>query len=512
MLRALSTVGGFTMMSRILGLVREIFMAALLGTSNVTDAFYLALRLPNMFRRIFGEGAFNSAFVPLFGGDLAAGNEETAHRFARNAFSWLGGVLIVATIILIPGMAWFGKIIAWKAGPETYDLMVGYARIMFSYLLCMALSAHLSGVLNTLKIFSMPAFAPVLLNVLMLLVLAVIVPVAHLQGELETIATYVSWSVCAAGFAQLALLWVSCWRNGVKIYPVMPKVTPGMRKLLVLMGPGVLAAGIQQVNLLIGSAIASSEESAVSSLNYADRLFQMPNGMIGAAFGVVLLPEITRLLRANDELGANDAIGKGVLFSMLLTLPAAVAFVCTPQAFVGPIYERLEFTSEDTRNVSLALTAFACGLPAYVLIKVLQAGYFARENTKSPMLIALMTVTVNTVGSVLLFEWIGFVGIAIATSVAGWINVLLLALGLRGQMGLGAERVGKLIRMFVAAAAMGAVIWFGNLGLASWFDGTQWQRVVAMILLVGAGFFAYVLLALGLKATSLTELKAGFRR
>ncbi|MBK1826698.1 murein biosynthesis integral membrane protein MurJ [Haloferula rosea] len=512
MLRALSTVGGFTMMSRILGLVREIFMAAFLGTGIVTDAFYAALRLPNMFRRIFGEGAFNSAFVPLFGRDLAEGNIETAHRFARNAFSWLGGILLIATVILIPGMPWFAKVLVPLAGPETFELVVAYARIMFSYLLCMALSAHLSGVLNSMRIFAMPAFAPVLLNVLMLLVLGVVVPMAHLQGNLEEIGRLVSWSVCTAGFAQLALLWVTCWRKGVRLYPVKPTMSPRIRRLGRLMGPGVLAAGIQQINLVIGTAIASSQESAIGSLNYADRLFQMPNGMIGAAFGVVLLPEITRLLRTQDELGANDAVGKGVLFSMLLTLPAAVAFVCTPQAFVGPIYERLEFTSEDTLHVSRTLAAFAVGLPAYVLVKVLQAGYFARENTKSPMFIAGATVAVNVIASLVLFRFYGFVGIAIATSIAGWVNVLLLVIGLRGKMGLGPKRRGQLVRTFFAAAAMGAVVWFADLGMESWFDGAQWQRIVAMLLLVGVGFSAYALLALALKATSITELKAGFRR
>lgn len=502
------------MLSRVLGLVREIFMAAFLGTAIVTDAFYLALRLPNMFRRIFGEGAFNSAFVPLFGRELAEGDVEGAHRFARNAFAWLGGVLLIATLILIPGMNWFGKVIAPFAGEETYELVVVFGRIMFSYLLCMALSAHLSGVLNTLNVFSAPAFAPVLLNVLMLIVLAVIVPVAALQDDLVRIGELVSWSVCVAGFAQLMLLWIVAWRKGVKIFPVRPKMTPKMKRLMILMGPGVLAAGIQQINLLVGSAIASSQESAVSSLNFADRLFQMPNGMIGAAFGVVLLPEITRLLRTGDEKGANESIGRGVLFSMLLTLPAAVAFVVAPTSFVVPIYDRAKFAMDGSAGpVSLALAAFAVGLPAYVLIKVLQAGYFARENTKAPMKLAIITVTVNTVASLLLFKWIGFVGIAIATSLAGWINVVLLARGLRGSMGLTAQRKKQLYRVLLAALAMGAVVWFGSRLMAPWFSsGVEWLRITAMLLLVGVGAGVYGALALALKATSLSELKAGFKR
>ncbi|BCX47872.1 multidrug and toxic compound extrusion (MATE)-like protein [Haloferula helveola] len=512
MLKALSTVGGFTMMSRVLGLVREIFMAAFLGTGVVTDAFYAALRLPNMFRRIFGEGAFNSAFVPLFGRELAEGHVEEAHRFARNAFAWLGGVLLVATIILIPAMPWFARLLVPLADAETYELVVAYGRIMFSYLLCMALSAHLSGVLNTVGVFSMPAFAPVLLNVLMLTVLAVIVPLAHWQGELALIGTAVSWSVCAAGFAQLALLWISCWRKGIRIYPVRPHLTPRIRRLLILMGPGVMAAGIQQINLVVGTAIASSQKSAIGSLNYADRLFQMPNGMIGAAFGVVLLPEITRLLRSGNEPAANDAIGRGVLLSMLITLPAMIAFVVAPQAFVGPIYERLEFTPEDTRLVSQALAAFAVGLPAYVLVKVLQAGYFAREDTKGPMKIAIVTVSVNAAASLILFRYIGFVGIAVATSIAGWVNVLLLVKGLRGRLGLGPERRGKLLRTFLAASAMGGVVWLAHQGLGDWFAGLQWQRIVAMLAVVAAGMVSFGMLAIGLKATSVAELRAGFRR
>ncbi len=512
MLRALSTVGGFTMMSRILGLVREMAMANFLGTSIVTDAFYAALRLPNMFRRVFGEGAFNSAFVPLFGRELAEGNEEAAHRFARNAFTWLGGVLLIATAVLIPLMPWFARIIAPAADPEMYALIVAYSRIMFSYLLCMALAAHLSGVLNTLGIFSLPAFAPVLLNVLMLVVLAVIVPMAHWQGELELIGTAVSWSVCAAGFAQLLLLWIAVWKKGIRILPRKPELTPRIRRLLLLMGPGVIAAGVQQINLIVGTAIATSEPGANSSLNFADRLFQMPNGMIGAAFGVVLLPEITRLLRSGKELEANDTVGRGVLLSMLVTLPAMVAFVVAPAAFIGPIYERGEFTADDTRAVSLALACFAAGLPAYVLVKVLQAGYFARENTKSPMKIAIVTVLTNAIGSLVLFRFVGFIGIAIATSLAGWVNVVLLVAGLRGSIGLGRERRMQLVRILLAAVAMGGVVFAAYHGLAPWFEGAEWQRFAAMLLLVGVGAAAYGVLALALRATSVAELKAGFRR
>ena len=499
-------------MSRLLGLAREVLIAALLSTSYVTDAFYIALRLPNMFRRIFGEGAFNSAFVPMFGRELAEGRIEEAHQIGRMAFSWLGGVLILGTLIIIPGMPWFAKILALKADKETFALVVAYGRIMFSYLLCMALAAHLSGVLNSLNIFSAPAFAPVLLNVMMLVVLAVVVPVAHLQGDLPAIGTWLSWSVCLAGFAQLGLLWIVTWRKGVKIYPIIPKMSPKMKRLFVLMGPGVVAAGIQQINLLIGTMVASSEKSAVSAITFAERLFQMPNGMIGAAFGVVLLPELTKLLRSGDQVGANDSVGRGIFFSMLLTLPAALAFLVAPAAFVGPLYQRVNFTIDDTLLVSPVLSAFALGLPAYVLIKVLQAGYFARENTLSPMKLALITATIGALASVVLFHYLGPLGIGLSTSIAGWVNVVLLAKGLRGSMGLTRARIGQLARIFLSAVVMGGVVWLGAQWLEDWFLGVQWQRIAAMLILVAIGGIAYGILIFLTKATSLSELKAGFRR
>lgn len=512
MLRSLSTVGGFTLMSRVLGLAREMLIAAFLTTTYVTDAFYIALRLPNMFRRIFGEGAFNSAFVPMFGRDLAEGRVEEAHQFARTAFAWLGGVLVVATLIIIPGMPWFAKLLAPMAEAETFELVVAYGRIMFSYLLCMALAAHLSGVLNTLNVFSTPAFAPVLLNVLMLIVLAIVVPLAHLQGDLPAIGTWLSWSVCLAGFAQLGLLWIVTWRKGVRIFPVKPRVSPKMRRLFVLMVPGVIAAGIQQINLIIGTAIASSEESAVSSITFAERLFQMPNGMIGAAFGVVLLPEVTRLLRSGNQEGANESVGRGIFFSMLLTLPAAFAFLAAPAAFVGPLYQRVKFTADDTLMVAPVLAAFAIGLPAYVLIKVLQAGYFARENTLSPMKLALITALVGAVASVVLFRYLGPVGIGLSTSIAGWVNVVMLAQGLRGSMGLTRRRLGQLLRVVLSSSVMGATVWFGSQLMADWFAGVQWQRISAMVALVALGVVTYGVAILLTKATSLSELKAGFRR
>ena len=512
MLRALSTVGGFTLLSRITGMVREMIIARYFGTGLFGDAFYAAFRLPNMFRRIFGEGAFNSAFVPLFNRELIEGDHASAERFASNAFSWLGGVLLIGTLIAIPGMPIFARILVPFFEDDAFAVTVAYGRVMFSYLLCLALSAQLSGVLNSLRVFSIPAFAPVLLNLLMIAALVVVVPLAHLQGKLYEIGLAVSWAVMAAGLAQLALVWAVAWKKGMRVRPVMPRMTPRIRRLLILMGPGVLAAGVQQVNILIGQQIASREEGIVSALSFADRLYQMPNGMIGAAFGVVLLPELSRLVRQRNEDGARGLMGEGVVLSMLLSMPAAAALALVPGPFVRALYEGGEFGADSVDVVSAATTGFALGVPAFVLMKVLQAGYFARENTKAPLKIAVVTVLVNIVLSLLLFPYFKALGIALATTVAAWVNVALLVAGQRGRLGMDRVQLVRLAKIVIASLAMGAAVWLAAQALAPWFDGTVWQKWGALLLLVGAGTSLYGILVLALRATSLAELKAGFRR
>lgn len=500
------------MVSRVLGLVREIFIAAFLSTSIFADAFYVALRLPNMFRRIFGEGAFNSAFVPLFNRELVETSSEEAERFASNAFSWLGGVLLAGTLVIIPGMPWFARILAPAAEPETYGWIVFYGQIMFSYLLCMALSAHLSGVLNSLRVFSMPAFAPVLLNVFMLVVLAVLVPLAHWRGERDMIGTALSWSVCLAGFAQLLLLWITCWRKGMRIRVIRPFRSDKIRRLVTLMGPGVISAGIYQLNVIISTMIASSKTGAPSSLNYVDRLIQLPHGLIGAAFGVVLLPEVTRLLRSGDEKAANNQVGEAIVFSMLLTVPAALAFAAVPADFVRTLYERVDFTAEQTARLAPALALYALGLPAYVLVKVLQTAYFSRENTMSPMKIAGVALVVNAILCLALFPRLGINGIAIGSTASGWTYVAMLVAGLKGHLGITRHRLHQLARILVAAVLMGGALLLTSRFLAPWLDGSEWQRVLSLGGLIVAGGAAYAFLALALRATSLHELKAGFRK
>jgi putative peptidoglycan lipid II flippase len=512
MLKSMATVSGFTLISRLLGLVREILIGRYLGTGGAADAFVAAFRFPNMFRRIFGEGAFNSAYVPLFARELEETDHATAEQFACRAFTVLALVLTLGTLVAIPAMPAIMWIFAhgFYEDPDKFETTVTLARIMFSYLLCMALSAHLSGTLNTLRIFAMPAFAPVLLNIIFITALLFVVPALGLTGEFREIGHVISWAVFIAGFVQLAALYLTCWRKGIRIRLVTPKITPRIRRLFILMIPGILAAGIQQLNLLVGTIIASTQDGALSYLYYSDRIYQLPLGMIGIAFGVVLLPEITRKLRGGDQAGATGSITRGMDFAMLLTLPAAVAMLVIPVPIISTIFERGEFNAESTRQTAAALAGFAVGLPGYVLVRVLQPGYFAREDTKRPMIMALITVAVNIACSLALFPFFGHVGIAIATAISAWVNVALLVRGLRGFWKPDSKTLLRLPRMLLSALLMGAALWGIHHLSASWFEEGTLMRVLGLGMLIITGTTVYFTAAIVLKATSLQAIKAGF--
>ncbi len=534
MLRSLATVSGFTLMSRILGFLRDILMARYLGTTVQMDAFVAAFRFPNLFRRIFGEGAFNAAFVPLFGRKLQEEGHEEAKEFGSNAFSWLTYILIIGTVVLIPLMRWvmavvafgfltpenwsfswewFWEMVRYPQGTEHFELAVALGRIMFCYLLCMALAAQLSGVLNTLKVFSVPAFVPVLMNVIWLTGVGVVVPLLGFQQDLVGCATVASWCVFIAGWAQLLTLYFTCRKKGMPMRLKRPQMSPEIKRLGLLMIPGILAAGIQQVNLLIGTQIASLEKAAVSNLYYSDRVFQLPLGMIGIAFGVVLLPEITRLLRGNQVEDAKESLRKGMTFSMLITLPAMVAMLVIPQELIASIFQWGDrWDGKSTDAVAAALAAFAIGLPAYVLIKVLQPAYFARENTKTPMKIAAATVAVNIIGSLILFPIYKHVGIALATTIAGWVNLLLLWYLARDFIVIDSNVAKKLSLTLFASIGMGVALFFAKMPLSELLKSGPIGRVSGTAILILLGFIVYAGLAVFLKATTLHELKTNFKR
>jgi putative peptidoglycan lipid II flippase len=510
LIRSFATVGGYTALSRVLGFVREILIAYFVGTGMVADAFFVAFRLPNLFRRVFAEGAFNAAFVPLFAGRLEAGGEAAAKAFAEQALAVLLTSLLALTAAAMAAMPWVIHVLApgFADDPEKFALTVELSQITFPYLLFVALAALLGGVLNSLYRFAAAAAAPVLLNVFFIAALAVAVPLVGQPGYV------MAWTVAAAGIAQFLMLQVAASRAGMSLRLPRPRLTPGVRRLLRLMIPGVLSAGAMQVNLMVATIIASFQAGAVSFLYFADRIYQLPLGLIGIGLGVVLLPELTRKIRARDDAAAVHSLNRGLELAMLLTLPAALALVVIPLPIVVVLFERGAFDHAAAEATAAALAAFALGLPSFVLVKVLQPAFFAREDTQTPFKITLVSVIANIALGLALFWPLKHVGLALATSLAMWLNTALLALGLRrrGFFALDQRSRSRLPRIALASLIMAVALWLALQGLGDWFQGDPGTRVAGLLVLLGVGLALYGASAMLLGAVRVAEIKAGLRR
>lgn len=520
--RAFATVGGMTMLSRILGFLRDILIAAALGTGAIADAFFVAFRLPNLFRRLFGEGAFNSAFVPLFAKELEGSGAGAARKFAEESLAVLLFALLVFTALAELAMPWLMYVFApgFADTPEKFDLGILLTRIMFPYLFCMSLVALLSGVLNALHKFASAAAAPVLLNVILIVTMAAAIWAG--LGNTPKAGVLLAWGVAGAGALQLLVLAISAHRNGMGLGLRRPRMTPGVRRLIQLGIPGLIAGGITQLNILIGTIIASLQDGAVSYLYYADRIYQFPLGLVGVAMGVVLLPDIARQLRAGNDDGVRESQNRSLEMALLLTLPASVALFMVPDPIIRVLFERGAFTAADTAATSAALAAFACGLPAFVLIKVLSPAYFAREDTRTPMIYAGISMAVNVAVSLILFfvlksfGKLPHIGIAIATSLSGWVNVALLwgTLKRRGHFPTDPQLERTVPLTLFASLAMGVVIWGLALLLGPYFSpqsGTLAQ-FSAMAFLVVSGLCAYGVIAHISGAANLARLVRGLIR
>ena len=504
------TVGVWTLLSRILGFVREIMILGLIGPGPVMDAFVAAFRLPNMFRRFFAEGAFNAAFVPMFAKRYEAG--EDAQGFAGEAFNGLAFTVLILTalaMIFMPALVWATA--EGYTADGRFDLTVGYGRIVFPYILFMSLSALFSGVLNATGRFAAAAAAPVLLNIFVITAMAA----AAFMGQ--EIITWLVWTVPVAGIAQLALVWTAAARAGVSIRPGRPRWTPEMKHLIVVALPAALSSGVMQINLLVGQQVASRTESAVSWLFAADRLYQLPLGVVGIAVGIVLLPDLARRLRDGDADGSRNAFSRAGEISLALTIPSAVALVVIPLPLVSVLFERGAQTADDTAAIALATAIYGLGLPAFVLQKVLQPLYFAREDTRTPFRYALWAMVINAVLAIGLFrplDSLGWIAPAIATTVAGWAMVWMLARGARsmGDMASFDTRFRRRLWRIVAASLfMGAVLWGVNLLLGFLIFAPGW-RYLALLILIGSGMLSYFLAGRILGAFAVHEFRAALRR
>ena len=507
LIRSIVTVGGWTLLSRGAGFARDVMMAAYLGAGPVAEAFLIAFSLPNMFRRFFAEGAFNMAFVPMFAKKLEGG--EDAQGFARDAFNGLASVLILFSILGTIAMPWLVWLMASGfAGDARFDLAVLFGRISFSYILFISLVALLSGVLNAFGRFTEASFVPVLMNLIFIAAMLM----ADRWGW--DMGLTLAWTVPLTGIAQLAFTWVSAHRAGFRFTPGLPRLTPDLKRLALIAAPAVLAGGVVQVNLLVGRQVASFTEGAVAWLSYADRLYQLPLGVVAIAVGTVLLPDLSRRLRAGDAEGGRASFNRGTEFALFLTLPAAVALVVIALPLTTVLFQRGAFTDDDAAATALALAIYGAGLPAFVLHKVFQPLYYAREDTRSPFRFAVWSMVVNAVVAVGLLPLIGFSAAALATTISGWTMVWQLWHGTR-KMGDEArfdDRFRKrLPRIIAASAVMGAALWGGAILLGPALGTPVW-RYAALAALVAIGMAAYGLAALALGAMRPSDLRAALRR
>src|SRR5438034_5278382 len=511
LLRSVATVGSYTLVSRIFGFIRDVMTAAILGAGPVADAIFVAQRLPNLFRSLFAEGAFSAAFVPLASGALAEGGKPAVRAFAEEAFAILFATLLVFVLLGEIFMPWLMAVIApgFSAEPGKFDLVVTLTRITFPYLLFISLTALQGGLLNAVDRFAAPAATPILLNLFLIAGLLLMAHFHWQDGEA------LAWALSAAGVAQFFWLMVSCTRAGVGLRLRWPRLTPRIKDTLRIMGPGVLGAGVTQLNLVISTALASLlPGGSVSYLYYADRLNQLPLGVVGIAVGTAILPSLSRQVRTGDTAGAMTTQNRGIEVAVLLTLPAAIALAVLATPILSVLFERGAFGPAEAAATAAALSAYAVGLPAFVLVKVLAPCFFAHKDTATPVKIAIAAMAANLVLTLALMQFLAHVGVAIALSAAGWLQAvsLLVLLARRGHFRLDARARAKLPRIAAAAFGMGAVLLGLRLVLAPALAGPLILRVGALVALIAAGFIVFGVLVLALGVTDWRELRGQLMR
>jgi len=473
-------------------------MATFLGAGMVSDAFFVAFKLPNFFRRLFAEGAFSAAFVPIFVGLLGSGKStekrKIAERFAEDSLSILLAVLLVFTVLMLVFMPVIMLVLApgFTAEQDKFDLAVEFSRITFPYLLLISLVALFSGILNGLGRFAIGAAAPIFMN------LTLIGSLAFFHDELFSTGRSLSVAITIAGVIQLAWMLWGLKKAGFQPRLRWPRLTPRVRELGLVMMPVILGAGVMQVNLVVDIILASFlPEGSLSFLYYADRLNQLPIGVVGVAVGTVLLPALSRSLSSNNLKQAVFDQNRAMEAALLFTLPAAFALAVIPGPLITVLFQHGEFNDADTIATANALMAYVVGLPAYVLVKVLTPAYYSRKDTKTPVKFAMISVGVNVVLNIVLMQFLAHVGLALATAIASWVNVTLLYIGLRRleHFRMDDRLRTRAIRMVLASALMAAAVW-GLAGfLSPYLSGRSLESVPALLALLASGFLVYSLFA-----------------
>jgi putative peptidoglycan lipid II flippase len=493
LVKSTATIGSYTLISRVLGFLRDITIASGLGAGMLSDAFFVAFKLPNFLRRLFAEGAFNSAFVPLFAGMLATEGEEKAKAFAGEAMSFLVVLLLVVTLVFIIFMPWMMFILApgFSDNPEKFQLTVLLTRITFPYIIFISLVSLLGGILNSAHKFAAVAATPILMNLCLIIIPSLI------GWATPSMAHSLSIAVMISGVVQW--LWLVHFAKKQNMLPKWqkPRLSPNVKRLLVLIAPAALGAGVAQVNLFIDLIIASQFDSGVSYLYYADRISELPLAVIGIAVGTALLPLLSKQIREEKHEAAYATQRHAIELALFLSVPAAAALFALAEPIITVVYQRGAFSAIDTHATYTALMAFAVGLPAFVLVKILAPAFYAHQDTKTPFKIATLCIFINLIFNLILMGPFKWVGMAMATTIASWLNVTLMTTTLCKRKWLTPNRelyiqIALIIAISVAmaAAALAATSLFDH-----WLHAGEIVRFSALCAVVVIGMGAYALLA-----------------
>ena len=502
LLKNVGTIGGLTMVSRVAGMAREMIFARVLGANAVTDAWFQAFIIPNVFRRLFAEGAFSAAFVPMFskrlhGKDGVAGADglEEARSFSADVLSVFLPVLIALAAIFeiaMPGVIW---LLAEKpVDTAQFDIAVDLARIMFPYIVLVSLVTLLTGMLNSVSRFTPGASFPIILNLVLITALLIGERWMEAGASLEQVAYGIAWAVTVGGVLQL--IWLLVWVRveGFRPKLLWPRLTPEVKRLGIIALPAAIGGGAYQINTLVQLYFLNQLDSgAVSYMNYADRLNQLPLGIIGIALSTAILPTLSKFVGSDNREGAARVQSDAIELSMLLTIPAAVALAICATPFITMIFQGGRFDLADAALTGQVLAMLVAGLPAYVLVKVLVPGFYARTDTKTPVYAALVSLTVFVIFNLLLLDRYGVVGVAAASVIGAWLNCayLYVVMVKRGYYHVPAALVLRIGRQVAAAAAMGAALWFASDLLTGYYDAGLFARLFALIVLALCAAIVY---------------------
>ena len=505
--RSFFTVSFYTFLSRVLGFIRDILIARYLGSTVIADAFFVAFRIPNFFRRVLAEGAYSAALIPVFSGVvLNPKDEREAADFVENTTSMLLFATVVLTILFFFGMPYIIKVLApgFTNNKEAYELAVHFGKIIFPYIIFISLAAHFASINNVHERFAAGAFAPAILNISFILSLFFLTPFVTTAGHA------LSYGVLIGGILQFLYLYravLNFYRPRIRI----PALNEKLKKFLKLFLPGVVGSGVIQLNIVIGTIIASFlPVGAISHICYADRLNQLPLAIFGIALGIVLLPSLSKAIKQSDLETTNNIQNRSIEFSLLISLPSAIGLFILAEPIIHILFERGAFVKEDTFYTAKVLSYFALGLPAYIIIKVLVSCFFAREDTKTPLYISIVSVITNVVLSLLLIGSMREMGIAVATAISAWVNALLLYLflAIRNHMKFDDLLVRNSIKILLSSSLLFAGIYVLN-GL--FFTNITGNSVLLnstlLLLMIFLAIIIYFGLVIMLKVLSVNQLR-----